>query len=221
MNFGEWIPRIAPPGDRKLAARWLQPNENLWRLQVLDCTQYAGGMMSFTSSPEVVKKYSELRRASGKELPQLDFNAAQRFACDLTYKIDKLPPDGPVFKSRVMEEKWDIYLYEEHIFFCRSWSGELIYRASAESELPALNILTVESNQQLAGNLTVRQVDFLIKSHLMLATALHPLPAELGRDEEKQAANSFSCYGVKGRYGSLEETIGTAYFWHQSPLTNR
>jgi hypothetical protein len=221
MNLVNWLRPIAPPNKQKITARWIQPKENLWRLPVLDCTQYADGMMSFTDAPEVAKKYGELRRASGEELPRLDFKSAQHFACNLTYKIDKRPADGPLFKSRVMEEKWDIYLYDEGLFFCRSWSGELIYRAAAKCEPPALKISMVESSQQLPESLAVRQVDFLIKSHLMLATALHPLPADLGRDEEKQAMHSFTCYGAKGRYGTLEETIGTAYYWNQSPLTDR
>ena len=165
-----------------MAARWLQPNENLWRLPVLDCTQYADGMMSFTGNSEVAKKYGELRGTSGQELLRLDFKPAQRFSCDLTYKIDKRPTAGPVFKSRVMEEKWDIYLYEEGLFFCRSWSGELIYRAAAKCEPPTLkiSIVEMESSQQLPEKLAVRQVDFLIKSHLMLATALHPFARRSG-----------------------------------------
>jgi len=221
MNLGKWISSIVPPNKQKMAARWLPPNENLWRLPVLDCTQYANGMVSFTGSPEVAKKYSELRGASGEELLRLDFKPAQRLASDLTYKINKRPADGPVFKSRVMEEKWDIYSYDERLFFCRSWSGELVYRAAVKCEPPVLKILMVESRQEMHDKLVVRQVDFLVKSHLMLATALHPLSPDLARDEEKQAVHSFGCYGTKGRYGTLEETIGTSYYWNQSPLTNR
>jgi hypothetical protein len=72
MNLGKWISSIVPPSKQKMAARWLQPNENLWRLPVLECTQHAG-MVSFTGSSEVAKKYCELRCASGQELLRLDF----------------------------------------------------------------------------------------------------------------------------------------------------
>jgi hypothetical protein len=217
MNLGKWIPSIAPSRPENPSARWLQPDENRWRLPVLDCTQYANGMTSFTGSPEVAKKYSDLRAASGKELLRVDFNA-QRVTCNLTYKINKCPPDGPVFKSRVMEEKWDIYLYEEHLFFCRSWSGELVYRVAAICELPELRICELERTSQVPEKLAVQQIDFLVKSYLMLATALHPLFPDLGQDEEKQALQSFSTYGNKGLYGTLEETVGTPYYWDRRPL---
>jgi len=82
MNLANWLRSIAPPSKQKMAARWLQPNENLWRLPVLDCTQYADGMMSFTGNSEVAKKYGELRGTSGQELLRLDFKPAQRFSCD-------------------------------------------------------------------------------------------------------------------------------------------
>jgi hypothetical protein len=202
-----------------VAACWLEPNENRWRVSVLDCTKFADGMVSFTGSPEIAKGYNEQREASGQELPGVEFKPIRSVPCDLTYKIMKRPPDGPVFKSRIMEEKWDIYSYDERLFFCRSWTGELIYRAAVKCEPPILKVLMVESSEDLPEKLTVRQVDFLVKSHLMLATALHPLPLELGRDEKKQAVHSFGRYGRRGRYGTLEETIGTAYYWNESPLT--
>jgi hypothetical protein len=220
MNLGRWLSSIVPPKKQKVSARWLQPNENPWGLPVLDCSQYAKGMMSTTSSFEVAKKYSELREASGQELVGLEFRPIHSVPCNLTYQVENRPADGPVFKSQAMEVKWDIYLYEERLFFCRSWDGELIYRAAVNCGPPTLKVLMVESSQDLPEKLAVRQVDFLVKSHLMLALALHPLLVELGRDEEKQAAYSFACYGAKGCYGTLEETIGTAYHWNQSSLTD-
>jgi hypothetical protein len=219
MKLGRWLHSIVPSKKYKVPARWLQPNENFWGLTVLDCAEYAQNMMSFTGNPEIAKKYGELRRATGREWPALEFKPIQSVPCNLTYKITRLPADGPVFKSSMMEEKWDIYLYNEHFFFCRSWGGELIHRAVVKSELPTLTVLKVESSQELPENRAVRQVDFLVKSHLMLAIALHPLPFELGQDVEKQAAHSFACYGNKGRYGTFEETIGTPYYWNQSPVT--
>jgi hypothetical protein len=122
---------------------------------------------------------------------------------------------GRFFKSRTMEEKWDIYLYNEQIFFCRSWGNELIYRAAAKFLLPTLTVSVVDSSFPITEKVTVnavRDVDFLFKSHLLSGVALHPLPAEYGSDEEKLAHYSFSAHGRRGVYGTMEETIGTSYF---------
>lgn len=201
------------------SARWLRPNENVWRFSILDCTQFADGMTSFTSDPGIAEKFNRLRAESGRGLPGANFTPSQSFRCNLEYTITKEPPDGSVFKSRVMEQKWDIYLYESYLFFCRSWTGELTHRALLETAVPRLRVVSVESAHTLPDRLAVRQVDFLIKSHLLLAAALHPLLPELGQDAEKQAQYTFNCYGSKGRYGTLEETLGTPYFWNRTLLS--
>jgi len=118
-----------------------------------------------------------------------------------------------------MEQKWDIYLYDSCLFFCLSWTGEVTYRAVLETEVPRLRVVSVESAHILSDRLAVRQVDFLIKSHLLLAAALHPLLPELGQDAEKQAQFTFNCYGSRGLYGTLEETLGTPYFWNRALRT--
>lgn len=118
-----------------------------------------------------------------------------------------------------MEEKWDIYLYLTILYFCSSWTGELVHWAAVESEPPTLRIVSVQSLQNLPNTLAVRQVHFLVKSHLLAAVAAHPLLPELGHDAEKQAQYTFGCYGCKGRYGTLEETLGTPYYWNESPVT--
>jgi hypothetical protein len=195
----------------------MQPNENVWGLSVLDCTKNAESMMSTTGSREIAWKYAELRHASGQELPGIACQRTPSVPCELTYEIKNRPAYGPVFKSRVMEEKWDIYFYDELLFFCRSWGGDLIFRAAAKCEPPTLRVLQVEASQKITEKMAVREVDFLIKSHLLSATALHPLSLELGRDAQELVLYSFTCYGRRGLYGTSEETIATVYYWNRSP----
>jgi hypothetical protein len=206
------------PQQQSFTARWLRPSENVWRLSILDCTEFADGMASFSAARQIADSYSRLRSESGQELSKQDLIPRQSFRCNLAYEINKQPSDGPVFKSRVMEEKWDIYLYDSNLYFCRSWTGELVHCAVVETEPKRLRIVSVQSFQNLPDKLAVRQVDFLCKSHLLLAVALHPLLLELGHDAEKQARYTFGCYGCKGRYGTLEETLGTPC-WNQTPVT--
>ena len=211
-----WFHAIRSRSKQKVAARWLAPSENPWGLAVLDCTQFACTMISFTDSIEIARKFDNLRSSTGEELRNEIFNPTLSIACSLAYKISKRAPDGPIFKSRVMEEKWDIYLYDDHFYFCRSWGGELFYRAAMQCEPPTLRVLGVETGQKNDEKTALRNVDFLVKSHVLLAKALHPLPRELGRDTQKLAVSSFSAYGRIGLYGTFEETIGTPYYWDRA-----
>lgn len=209
----EWLRATDSPSKQKAAIRWLAPSENRWGLEVLDCTQYANTMMSFTGDVEIAKKYQNLRRSTGEELPSQVFNPTLSIPCDLAYKIRRRAPDGPIFKSQVMEVKWDIYLYNDQLYFCRSWGGELFYRATAECEPPTLRVLLVETSQRIDEKNAVRNLDFLMKSHALQAKALHPLSESMGRDTQKLAQFSFAAYGCRGLYGTFEETIGTPYYW--------
>jgi len=209
-----WLRAIHPQPEKKVAARWLAPNENPWGLVVLDCTQFASMMISFTESIEVAKKFDSLRSSTGEELRNQVFNPTLSIPCDLAYKITRRAPDGPIFKSQAMEVKWDIYLYDDKLYFCRSWSGEMLYRATTKCEPPILHVALVETSQKSGEKTTLRNVDFLVKSHALQAKALHPLPENLGRDPEQLAQHSFSAYGSKGLYGTLEETIGTPYYYN-------
>jgi hypothetical protein len=112
MNLVRRILSKAGPQQQSLTARWLQPSENVWRLSILDCTQFADGMTSFTSDQQIAESFNRLRTESGQELSNANLTPRQSLRCNLAYEINKQPPDGPVFKSRVMEEKWDIYLYD-------------------------------------------------------------------------------------------------------------
>ncbi len=214
MPMWNWLRAIHPQPEQKIAARWLAPSENPWGLVVLDCTQFASTMMSVTESIEVVKKYDSLRSSAGEELRNQFFNPTLSISCDLAYKITGRAPDGPIFKSQAMEVKWDIYLYDDKLYFCRSWSGEMLYRATTKCEPPILHVVLVETSQESNEKTTLRHADFLIKSHALQAKALHPLPENLGRNPEQLPRHSFSAYGSKGLYGTLEETIGTPYYYN-------
>jgi hypothetical protein len=208
-----WLNALRTRNRQTLPTRWLDASENPWGLAVLDCSQYAGSMMSTTSDAEITKTYARLRNSKGEEFRNAVFNPTLSIPCNLTYTVVKYIPDGPVFKSQVMEEKWDIYMYSNYLYFCRSWGGQLFYRVALQCELPALRVLLVEASHKTSEKSILRDVDFLIKSHVLSAKALHPLPRELGRDTQKLALFSFSAYGRMGLYGTFEETIGTPCYW--------
>jgi hypothetical protein len=211
-----WLHAFRVRTKQTVPAYWLAPNDNPWGLAVLDCTHNARTMMSTTANIEIAKKYGSLRNSTGEELQNELFNPALSITRTLLYNVAKKAPDGPVFKSQVMEEKWDIYFYRDHLYFCRSWGGELFYRVASEWEPPTLKVSLIEASHKTNEKSSVRDVDFLIKSHVLSAKALHPLPPEIGRDTQKLALYSFAAYGRLGLYGTFEETIGTPCYGGQS-----
>ncbi len=109
----------------------------------------------------------------------------------------------------MMEDKWDIYLYDARLYFCRSWSGVLAYRANIRVEADKLRVTQIDYAKARAEESVgaVREVDYLIKSHLYGAVVPHPLPRKMPRHPETLALNSFSRFGHRCFYGSYDDTL--------------
>ncbi len=119
--------------------------------------------------------------------------------------------------AQLMEDLWNVFLFDDHLYFTRSWTGLIRYRAKLLFRAGALFVTEVETSQTRPHNdpycnlgdeeLPVRQVDFLIKALLYRLQAPAPLPR--GLSEEKPGAIalfSLTEYGRWGSYPTFEDT---------------
>jgi hypothetical protein len=106
-----------------------------------------------------------------------------------------------------MEDKWDIYLFDEWLYFVRSWTGELAFTAQIHYDLGALHLTTlaVADNQDPA--FAPRIVDYLAKSHVLQHDALHPLPSHLPTTARDIAVFSLALFGRRCAFGTYADTI--------------
>jgi hypothetical protein len=192
-------------GVEMSGVKWLGPRENPWEIEVLDCRPMALGMVSTTQDESTALRFLQLRRSSGSELIDALIEGARTIRCNLTYMHPGQITEGPLFKAAEMEDKWDIYFYNGHVLFARSWTGNLGFRATATLAAGFLKLSEIETGIQDEDPLVVRQVNFLMKSHVYGLQVPHPLPRNLGRDPQRLALHSFSYYGRKGLFGSFDE----------------
>jgi hypothetical protein len=127
--------------------------------------------------------------------------------CSLLYEYGGETADGVLFKSAVMEEKWDIYLYDSLVYFCRSWTGSLTLVAELKPTQDSLRVSRVWASSPEEPAFAVQQVDYLIKSHLYKLRVPHPLPIVLQNEPKAVALYSFSQYGRICCFGSFESTL--------------
>ncbi|MEJ2110640.1 MAG: hypothetical protein P8Z37_12160 [Acidobacteriota bacterium] len=189
--------------------RWIPASENQFGIDVLDCSSITQGMVAMTSDVKVAMTFEELRSSQGREYRDLKPEQCGTVAYELEYPPIQTPQDGPVFKATAMEDKWDIYLFNARLYFCRSWSGILGYRANIRSEKDKLYVMQIDYEKTRAENPldAVRDVDYLIKSHLYGALVPHPLLRNVPSDPMSLAANSFSRFGQRCLYGTYDDTI--------------
>ena len=183
--------------------RRLSPAESPFGVEVTDFREFAGSMLSVTTDPDVANRFRELRHSRREELRSAQPASAVSIACNLSYPHEGDHDDGPIFLAKEMEDKWDIFLYDSHLFFTRSWTGRLAFKAEIHLETPRARIQRLlVSGDTLEKDFFIGVVDFLIKSHLYRVIAPHPLPPSLRGDVAQSAIYSFREYGRWGIFGT-------------------
>ena len=118
--------------------------DNPYGVDLWDCATFTQSMISTTSAPGVAAQFARLRAATGNEhRNQLPANALVK-DCALNYPVAQALSDGSLFKATEMEDKWDVYFFNPHIYFARSWGGQLMYRATVRCEDQFMVITQIE-----------------------------------------------------------------------------
>ena len=167
---------------------WLGPDQNPFGLRVLDCRPFSTTMISTTKDPDIAARFSQARGSTGEEFRGRQPSDSLTVPCGLCYPFSGESQDGPLFMAGQMEDKWDIYLHDGHLYFARSWTGELVFRVIVDFREQEAVVTAVEASRAKVADdpgLAVRMVDFLIKTHLYGQEAPHPLPPEYHPDDKK------------------------------------
>lgn len=212
--------RDAKPGDifsfedkevPHFEPRWLDEDETPFEARLFDCREYALHMVSNTTDANILNKYIAMQTSDGREYIKNNFGDGIRIKCNVDFPFpDNDLPDGILFRSQMMEEKWNIYKFEGQIYFVRSWTGELRYITDYEKTEDGFVIKEIAMDKELFQEnkigFYVNEVHFLLISHAMGYLIPHPLPPDIEDTPEEILKFSFSEFGNRGYFGyfSLE-----------------
>ena len=202
------VPQESP--DRGASgARWLAADATPLGIPILDCSEHARSMVAFSGSAAVAQTFVRLRNLSGEELRGQMPERLQRIECHLEYRFRGEIREARLFTAEQMEDKWDITLLWPHVYYCRSWTGQLVFRATAERIDDRLIFRSIDAGPSEENHtFIVRQVDFLNKTHVLGLNSVFPLPRKLPDDLNTLTAYAFSMYGRRGLYGAYSEDLG-------------
>ena len=188
---------------------WISASENPFGIDILDISSYTERVVSLTGDATVATTFNKFRSTQGREYIGQEPEECCSANCRLEYPPIQALQDGCVFKAATMEDKRDIYLFDFRLYFCRSWTGALAYRANVHSETDKLRVSQIDYAKPLEDDPldAVRDVDYLIKSHIYDAVVPHPFPKKAPNNPKQLAIYSFSNFGRRCRYGSYDDTI--------------
>ncbi len=189
--------------------KWIEADQNPYGMRILDCRSVTGLLVSSSQDKFAVDRFL-LQRSFNPDLLKGEVPVnAQVIPASLVYPDPAIAENGLYYSADVMEDKWDIYQVGEYLYFLRSWTGSVIFRAHISSMDGTLYVDSVEVSGDMRSSnpdYSVCQVDFLVKSHLYRREVPHPLPDELPDDPSALVLFSFSQYGRWAFYGSFEDT---------------
>lgn len=202
--------------------RWLPSDQNPLGVDVLDCRSFTQKMLSFTDDPQVIETFMVLRGSTGEQYRDCTPDDSRICDCDLRYPpYESDDREGPIFQATAMEDKWNIYLYDSHLYFVRSWTGDLVYRARIIFYPDWANVVAVEGPKPVIesdASYAVAVVDYLIRSHVGGMPIPHPLPRHSGRDPSELARFSFSEYGRRALFGTHADTTRIPISSREQPI---
>ncbi len=192
--------------------KWVNSHENQFGVSLLDLRSSVFNTTAWTTRKDIAESFLRTRKADGKEhLNKLPEDCIE-FVSNLSFDYSGAHDEGPVFKARVMEDKWDMYVFGDRLYVARSWTGTLSFVAVCEFKSNRVEISRIFTEKKIvSGDLQYagRVVDFLIKSHMSNMVVPHPLPARLRQESVGEiATHSFEMFGRRGLFGSFDETIG-------------
>lgn len=179
------------------------------------CIPYASNVTAMTANMQIAARFGQLLKP--EDLRAKIPSDAHEIACDLTYTLSEPLIEGPVFRSREMEEKWDIYFYDGQLYCARSWTGDVWFRARMELSDGQAHVPRIEfglpgpiASDWEDDEYVLRIFDFLIKRHVAWVMALHPLPPSKRKESSLPLArHSFALFGDKGWCGTYADTLTT------------
>ncbi|HEY5751254.1 MAG TPA: hypothetical protein VIU12_34565 [Chryseolinea sp.] len=200
---------VLQQGEANYTFLWYEIGEgNPFNKRILDIRSFTLSMIATTSRKEIAEKYTSLRSSVGNEYIGIDVPNSKSSLTNLKYPHNGSVLRGAAFKADSMDCKWDIYVYDNIFYFSRSWTGDLVYKATAKINVDSIELTNIEYPSEIDESIAINDVHFLMMSHAFSRVFPHMIPGAL-RSENEIARYSFSAFGNKACYASYEPVIDT------------
>jgi len=208
-GFAGRIPELVGP---PASLTWTAAEASPFGLAGVDCRKHSQAAICATSEVEVAETFGRLRDDDWR--PELDPGALPASPCRLVYPDWPRRDEGFWYRATQMEDKFDVLRRGAHAFVRSSWTGELWLVGAVRDGDGALVVERVwggDDGGSPESPLRARQLDFVLKSHVLGWWCPHPLPDRLlPGDPAAIGSYSFVLYGRRAYFASFEDTTGFA-----------
>jgi len=194
----------APPRP-KLKVRWVAADQNPFGIRVVDLAPFALEMRSTSKDPQMAANAASFSGDDGTEFVTQAPPTPRTAECELRFRISVPLLDGALFLPSVMEDKWALYLRDGRLLCVRSWTRRVLVSAGVriDGTDAVVGPITGTFIDGEPAEMTVRQLEFLLRTHALREMRPAPLPAELD-DLQPITAAMFSLWGRRALFATRE-----------------
>ncbi|MCH9681509.1 MAG: ankyrin repeat domain-containing protein, partial [Deltaproteobacteria bacterium] len=191
--------------------------DNPWGVDVLDVRPVTLHMRSSSKDPTMASNALSYGGEDGRSLADQHPPGDRVVDASLRFRVDQALADGVLFKPEAMEDKWALFLIEGRILFVRSWLRRVWVTADVrvdgdEAVVGPIRGAFLQRDTGEPAELTVRIVDFLLRSHAL--GRVYPAPLPQGLEEDPKSAAMW-CMNMFGRRAMA--TTEAVIPWRMSP----
>lgn len=184
---------------------WHEVGEsNPFQKRLLDVRPLTKHMISTTKDENIAKRFNELRNVDGGYLENLEIETEESAETDIEYPFGEEKLNGPIFKADSMECKWDIYVFDQTLYFVRSWTGILIYKADFRIIPNKLILTRVYYSKKQSSNEALNTVHFILMTHILGNEIPHTVPVKF-KDDQEIALYSFTEFGKYASFATYDK----------------
>jgi len=186
--------------------------DNPFNKQILDIRSLTQTMMSFTRDKSVAELFNKQRLSIGEELIGVEIPNSKIIESSLIYPHNGTKIEGTCFKAKCMEDKWDIYGWNDIMYFTRSWTGAIVYKAFINVTDSNFTVYKIEycpdTNTKEEESLAINSVHFLIMTLAFGTIYPHKIPKTINIEKDI-ALYSFAQFGRNCWYATFDNILDT------------
>jgi hypothetical protein len=197
-----WAGEDSSPPDFK----WVEAADNTWGVRVLDVQPVTQNMLSASADEKIAANAISFLQDDGTGFIGVSPESDRVIEANLKFPIDRFLADGPLFIPNVMEHKWAIFYHGGDIICVRSWIREVrvvarVKRYDDHIEIVEIRGVFIDVKPE-DPDLTIRTLDYLLRSHVLEQMYPVPLPPYLEGKPGDVAMWCMSMFGNMACYAT-------------------
>lgn len=184
---------------------WLEAADNPWGVRVLDLRPAGLTMLELSSDPKCASNAASFGQDDGTSFIGEEPPVARVIEASLRFPIDRLLADGVLFAPTEMEHHWALFYHRGQIICVRSWLRQVRAVARVKQHGDHVEITAVCGTfgaEDENPELTLRVLDYLLRSHALDTVYPAPLPTGMERDPKAAAMWCGAMFGNRALYAT-------------------